>query len=66
LLCLDLSYADVTRTPWSNDTAPPIGASTLTEFAIEHVLRPGFDYGNEFEFGLGLILDGLELARNAT
>jgi hypothetical protein len=29
-------------------------------------LRPGFDYGNEFEFGLGLILDGLELARNAT
>jgi hypothetical protein len=35
----------------------------LTEFALEHVLRPGYDYGMEFEFGLDLILDGLELAR---
>ena len=32
----------------------------LTEFAIEHVLQPGYDYGDEFEFGLDLILDGLE------
>ena len=30
--------------------------------AVEHVLKPGYDYGNEFEFGLDLILDGLELA----
>jgi len=35
----------------------------LTELAIEHVLQPGYDYGNEFEFGLDLILDGLERAR---
>jgi AcrR family transcriptional regulator len=34
----------------------------LTEFAVEHVLRPGYDYGIEFEFGLDLILDGLALA----
>ncbi len=34
----------------------------LTEMATEHVLRPGYDYGNEFEFGLDLILDGLERA----
>ena len=34
----------------------------LTELAVEHVLKPGCDYGNEFEFGLDLILDGLELA----
>jgi AcrR family transcriptional regulator len=34
----------------------------LTELAVEHVLKPGYDYGNEFEFGLDLILDGLELA----
>lgn len=34
----------------------------LTELAVEHVLQPGYDYGNEFEFGLDLILDGLELA----
>jgi AcrR family transcriptional regulator len=32
----------------------------LTELAVQHVLRPGYDYGDEFEFGLDLILDGLE------
>ncbi len=31
----------------------------LTELAVEHVLQPGYSYGNEFEFGLDLILDGL-------
>ena len=38
----------------------------LTEFTIEHVLRPGYDYGNEFGFGLDLILDGLEKTRAGT
>ena len=38
----------------------------LTEMAVEHVLQPGYDYGNEFEFGLDLILDGLERARHTT
>jgi AcrR family transcriptional regulator len=32
----------------------------LTEMAVEHVLQPGYDYADEFEFGLDLILDGLE------
>jgi AcrR family transcriptional regulator len=32
----------------------------LAELRIEHVLRPGYDYGDEYEFGLDLILDGLE------
>lgn len=36
----------------------------LTELATEHVLQPGYDYGNEFEFGLDLILDGLERRLN--
>ena len=31
----------------------------LVEFTIGHVLQPGYDFGNEFEFGLNLILDGL-------
>jgi AcrR family transcriptional regulator len=31
----------------------------LVEFSIEHVLKPGYDFGDEFEFGLDLILDGL-------
>jgi hypothetical protein len=38
----------------------------LTELTVEHVLQPGYDYGNEFEFGLDLILDGLERACNTT
>ena len=35
----------------------------LAELTTEHVLQPGYDYGDEFEFGLDLILDGLERAR---
>jgi hypothetical protein len=34
----------------------------LTEIATEHVLQPGYDYGNEFVFGLDLLLDGLDRA----
>jgi AcrR family transcriptional regulator len=37
----------------------------LAEIAREHVLRPGYDYGNEYTFGLDLILDGLDRARRA-
>jgi AcrR family transcriptional regulator len=32
----------------------------LTELTTEHILQPGYDFGNEFEFGLNLILDGLD------
>ncbi|QSB04917.1 TetR/AcrR family transcriptional regulator [Natronoglycomyces albus] len=32
----------------------------LAELTREHVLRPGYDFSQEFEFGLELILDGLE------
>jgi AcrR family transcriptional regulator len=32
----------------------------LIELTVEHVLKPGYNYGKEFEFGLDLILDGLE------
>jgi AcrR family transcriptional regulator len=39
----------------------PVGAYPhLAELATEHVLRPGYDFGDEFGFGLELILDGLE------
>jgi AcrR family transcriptional regulator len=34
----------------------------LTELTVEHVLQPGYDYADEFKFGLELILDGLERA----
>jgi AcrR family transcriptional regulator len=29
------------------------------ELATEYVLKPGYDFGDEFEFGLGLILEAL-------
>jgi AcrR family transcriptional regulator len=32
----------------------------LAELTTEFVLQPGYDYGNEYEYGLDLILDGLE------
>jgi AcrR family transcriptional regulator len=38
----------------------------LAEFTFEHVLRPGYDYGSEYDFGLDLILDGLERALDQT
>ncbi len=34
----------------------------FVELATEHVMQPGYDYGDEFEFGLDLILDGLDRA----
>ena len=33
----------------------------LVEMAREHVLQPGYDFGEEFDFGLDLVLDGLAL-----
>ena len=45
----------------------PAGAYPhLTELTIEHVLKPGYDYANEFEYGLDLILDSLERAFEPT
>lgn len=29
-------------------------------FFSVHILQPGYDYGNEYEYGLDLILDGLD------
>jgi hypothetical protein len=53
------------------DTAPDATEAILAQFpseeyphladlATEHVLQPGYDYGEEFEYGLGFILDGLD------
>ncbi len=38
----------------------------LAELTLEHVLQPGYDYGEEFEYGLDLLLDGLERARRGS
>src|SRR4051794_39923053 len=49
------------------DTAGPILESMaaddyphLADMATSYYLRPGYDFGDEFQFGLDLILDGLE------
>jgi AcrR family transcriptional regulator len=36
----------------------------LAELTVEHIMRPGYDYADEFEFGLDLILDGLARVRH--
>ncbi|WCO67594.1 TetR/AcrR family transcriptional regulator [Iamia majanohamensis] len=37
----------------------------LVEMAADHVLRPGYSFGDEFAFGLELVLEGLERALDA-
>ncbi len=37
----------------------PAAYPHLLELTTDFVLQPGYDFGNEFEFGLGLVLDGL-------
>ena len=37
----------------------------LAEFTFEYVLQPGYDYASEYEYGLDLILDGVERDLNA-
>ena len=38
---------------------------SLAEFTFEHILRPGYSFAVEFEFGLDLLLDGLERAHGS-
>lgn len=38
----------------------------LSELAVEHILQPGYDYANEFEYGLDLLLNGLARASETT
>jgi AcrR family transcriptional regulator len=60
----------------SADTVPDVTEAILVQFspaeyphlaalAIEHIVQPGYDYGAEFEFGLGFILDGLDRLRHS-
>jgi AcrR family transcriptional regulator len=37
----------------------------LVAFITEHAMKPGYDYEDEFEYGLDVILDGLERMRAA-
>ncbi len=54
---------DMTELAQSVTEAMPAGEYPhLIEFTTEHVLQPGYDFATEFDFGLDLILDGLEAA----
>lgn len=57
--------------PFDRDTGPEVMAAIaaqlssgeyprLSEYALERVMKPGYDFGNEFTYGLGVILDTLE------
>jgi AcrR family transcriptional regulator len=50
--------AESIRRQFSADEYP-----NLAETITEHVTKSGYDFGDEFEFGLDLILDGLERLR---
>ncbi len=57
------TLADVTATivqPAATEEYPH-----WAELTVEHVLQPGYDFADEFEFGLDLILDGLERLRGS-
>jgi hypothetical protein len=47
-------------------TAPAGRFPHLTEMLLSHVMKPGYAFAKEFEFGLDLILDGLERVRGRT
>ena len=36
----------------------------LADFITEHAMKPGYDFANEFEIGLDVVLDGLERLRD--
>ena len=40
-------------------TFPASELPYLFEMTVEHVLRPGYDYGAEFDSGLNVVLDGI-------
>ena len=43
----------------------PVGEyPNLAAFITDHAMKPGYDFADEFEYGLDVILDGLERARN--
>jgi AcrR family transcriptional regulator len=43
----------------------PLGEyPNLAAFITEHAMRPGYDFADEFEYGLDILLDGLGRARD--
>jgi AcrR family transcriptional regulator len=53
------AIAQTMLAPFPADAYPNLGA-----FIAEHATKPGYDFGDEFEYGLDVILDGLETVRS--
>ena len=47
------------------DSLPAGEYPHMVEFATDHVLKPEYAFGDSFDFGLDLILDGLAAALEA-
>jgi hypothetical protein len=45
------------------ETFPASEFPYLFEMTGEHVLQPGYDYGNEFDSGLTAVLNGIAVLR---
>jgi AcrR family transcriptional regulator len=44
----------------------PLGEyPNLADFITEHAMKPGYDFADEFVYGLDVILDGLDRAQNS-
>jgi AcrR family transcriptional regulator len=53
--------ADIAEVAQSMLAPFPLNAyPNLAAFITEHAMQPGYDYADEFEYGLDVILDGLE------
>lgn len=44
------------------DAVPVDQFPNLAEFTVDHVLQPGYNFGDSFEFGLDLIIEGIDRA----
>lgn len=53
---------------FADDLVAPIAEHYphLAAFTAQHVVQPGYDFGDSFEVGLAMILDGLEVAATRT
>ena len=61
------STADITELAQTMLQPFPLNAyPNLADFITEHAMKPGYDYADEFEYGLDLILDGLERATRSS
>jgi hypothetical protein len=58
--------ANVAEAAQACSSHPVNDCPNLVEILNEHVMKPGPDYGDQFEYGLDVILDDLERIAGGT